>query len=430
MQRDLARPHPFAGERVGFLFGSVLPAADDTQLVFPLDYEPLADSQYLRDYSVGARISGEAIRRAMQRVLNTGEACLHVHMHEHEGVPAFSRVDLDGLVGIARSLAATAPGAVHGGVVLSHDAAAVLAWDAGSASLVPAPVRIVGLRTRVLPLVDGSRWRGGPPQMATADSRQAFLGRDAEQSFARCNVGIVGLSGGGSHVAHQLAHVGFRNYSLFDPADLAGTDVNRVVGTGEADLTPARSKVWLAERAIRRVRRDVQVATFKSTWQEAAQALALCDVVFGCVDGLQQRDQLEAALRRYRVPYIDVGLDVRRAETGPPRMAGQVILSAPGSPCMRCLGFLDDAKLGREAARYGDAGPNAQVVWANGVLASTAVGIAIQLLTGWCDSPPPLYLSYDGNLGTVSPHVRLEFAPAECVHYPPSAAGAVRLQQL
>lgn len=105
-------------------------------------------------------------------------------------------------------------------------------------------------------------------------------------------------------------------------------------------------------------------------------------------------------------------------------MAGQVIVSLPGGPCMRCLGFLTEEKLAREAARYGAAGPRAQVVWSNGVLASSAVGVAMQLLTTWAGATVCPYLSYDANLGVVRPHPRLEFVSTSCSHFPADAVGA------
>ena len=100
-------------------------------------------------------------------------------------------------------------------------------------------------------------------------------------------------------------------------------------------------------------------------------------------------------------------------------MGGQVILSMPGGPCMFCLDFLNERVLAQEAERYGDAGPRPQVVWPNGVLASTAVGIAVDLLTDWTHSlRDVVYMEYDGNKGTVKPHVRLEYLEDRpCPHY-------------
>ena len=101
-----------------------------------------------------------------------------------------------------------------------------------------------------------------------------------------------------------------------------------------------------------------------------------CDLVFGSVDTFAGRHELEVACRRYGIPYIDIGMDVYEVPGEPPRMAGQIILSMPGCACMWCLQFLDEEKLAREAQQYGDAGGRPQVVWPNGVLASTAVGTA------------------------------------------------------
>jgi hypothetical protein len=54
---------------------------------------------------------------------------------------------------------------------------------------------------------------------------------------------------------------------------------------------------------------------------------------------------------------------------------------------MRCMGFLTDAKLAEEAARYWKGGARPQVVWPNGVLASTAIGLAVDIVTGWTHRP-------------------------------------------
>ena len=78
--------------------------------------------------------------------------------------------------------------------------------------------------------------------------------------------------------------------------------------------------------------------------------------------------------------YIDIGMDVHGEK--PPVIGGQVVLSSPGRLCMRCMGLLTEAKLAEEAARYGKAGSRPQVVWPNGVLASTAVGLGVELAVG------------------------------------------------
>ena len=46
--------------------------------------------------------------------------------------------------------------------------------------------------------------------------RQSFLGGDSTERLDKLTVGIVGLGGGGSHVAQQLAHIGVGNFVLVD----------------------------------------------------------------------------------------------------------------------------------------------------------------------------------------------------------------------
>lgn len=260
-------------------------------------------------------------------------------------------------------------------------------------------------------------------------SRQDFLGRDAPRLLRTLKVGVVGLGGGGSHVVQQLAHVGFRRYALFDGDRIEKSNLNRLVSGTVLDAWLGLSKRYIAKRAIRRVQPDAHIEAYACRWQDKPEALSSCDVVVGCVDGFAQRRELEAAARRHHIPYVDIGLDVHQDPNGvqPPRMSGHVILSMPGQLCMQCMQLLSEANLAKEAARYGDAGIRPQVVWANGVLASTAVGLVVDLVTGWTQSlNPPVYLSYESNVGVVQPHPRLPHLPKVCVHYPLQGAGAPR----
>lgn len=74
---------------------------------------------------------------------------------------------------------------------------------------------------------------------------------------------------------------------------------------------------------------------------------------------------------------------------------------------------------GKGPRNYGAAGDRPQVIWANGVLASTAVGVFTQLLTPWrAAHSPTVYLEYDGNLGTLKSSSRLEYMKAKkCSHF-------------
>ena len=121
--------------------------------------------------------------------------------------------------------------------------------------------------------------------------------------------------------------------------------------------------------------------------------------------------------------YIDIGMDVHGESS--PAIGGQIVLSSPGGPCMRCIGFLTDEKLAEEAAQYGKAGARPQVVWPNGVLASTAVGLGVDLVTNWTRRPlTHEYLVYDGNTGEVKRSLTLrKFEFQGCPHFPDDEVG-------
>ena len=134
---------------------------------------------------------------------------------------------------------------------------------------------------------------------------------------------------------------------------------------------------------------------------------------------------MERFARRYLIPYVDIGMDVHELGRDGFLVAGQVILSTPGAPCLRCCGLITDERLAREAEAYGAAGNRAQVVWPNGVLASTAVGLAVQLISPWFPNPPDFtYLEYDANRGTVSVSSRVMALKGRvCPHHPPDETG-------
>jgi hypothetical protein len=189
------------------------------------------------------------------------------------------------------------------------------------------------------------------------------------------------------------------------------------VGAKSIDALGGTPKLHLAKMMIYGLQPKASVRGFACRWQENPEPLRECQIVFGCVDSYRGRHELEIACRRYLMHYIDIGMDVHGEER--PVIGGQVILSSPGGPCMRCMGFLTDEKLAEEAAEYGNAGPRPQVVWPNGVLASTAVGLAVDLVTNWTRrGRSHAYLSYDGNHGTLKESVTLRnSAITACPHF-------------
>ena len=232
--------------------------------------------------------------------------------------------------------------------------------------------------------------------------RQSFLGADSEIVLGRSKAALVGLGGGGSHVAQQLAHIGLGSFLPIDPDFIEDTNLNRLVGATMEDVRLGTAKVDIAERVIKAVNPAAEVVKHLANWIEVTAEIRDVDVIFSCVDSISCRNELETFARRFLIPLIDIGMDVHES-SGEFSISGQVMLSMPGKPCMRCMGLVTDEALAKEAARYGAAGGKPQVVWPNGTLASIAVGFFMKLVTPWeTHKATPLLLEYDGDLQTVA----------------------------
>lgn len=255
-------------------------------------------------------------------------------------------------------------------------------------------------------------------------TRQSFLGRGSGQVLAAARAGLVGLGGGGSHIAQQTAHVGFGRYVLTDPQDVELSNTNRLVGATLADARQKTAKVAVAKRLILGLEPSAEVKPLRQKWQDCVDDLRECDVIFGAVDGLKCRDELERFCRSHLIPYIDIGMTVTKVPGHGFLISGQVIQSLPGQPCMHCAQFITAEKLDQETRKYGDAGANPQVIWPNGVLASTAVGLAVRLLSPWAQGEEFIYLSYDGNSGTMQQSGIAQLVRDQpCPHHPPTEVG-------
>lgn len=248
--------------------------------------------------------------------------------------------------------------------------------------------------------------------------RQSFLGENSEARFRQLQVAVVGLGGGGSHIAQQLAHVGIGSFVLLDPDIIDETNLNRLVGGTEADVLGRVPKTEISSRLIRSVNATAKIYARQINWQQDAERLRSCDVIFGCVDSFVGRSELERAARRCHIPYIDIGMDVH--DDGDAHgITGQVSLSLPDRACLHCMGVLRPDLIQREAEQYGAAGARPQVIWPNGVLASTAVGVFMQLVSPW-DSRASFIalLEYDGSSHEVTRSTASAFlAEMTCRHF-------------
>jgi hypothetical protein len=134
MMRDFARPHRFAGERVGFASGRLGGLMGDGRLILLTVYHPIPDEYYIEDPHVGARINSEAITRAMHAVYHGRlgrEGIFHVHLHQHRGQTAPSKTDWREIPAMMPGFQAVGRQAAHGMVILSADHGSAWVWLPG-----------------------------------------------------------------------------------------------------------------------------------------------------------------------------------------------------------------------------------------------------------------------------------------------------------
>lgn len=143
---DLRRPHAFAAERIGFLSTKLGRVSESELLVFMTEYQPVEDDLYIEDFSVGARINSEAIRRGMQTVVETGRGLYHVHLHDWSGVPSPSYTDRQEIPPLVKSFHnVSREGVPHGLIIFSKDKAVAFTSIAKQSELaVASRISVVG----------------------------------------------------------------------------------------------------------------------------------------------------------------------------------------------------------------------------------------------------------------------------------------------
>ena len=125
---DMRRVHPVAAERIGFLHARLGHVSESEQVLVFIGYTPVKDDHYVDDPASGGRINGDAIREAMQRILDDKCGLFHVHRHERSAVPSLSKMDRDEIPRLVQSFRHTDPKSPHGIFLLGIESFACWAW--------------------------------------------------------------------------------------------------------------------------------------------------------------------------------------------------------------------------------------------------------------------------------------------------------------
>ena len=139
----LRKPHAFAGERVAFL--KCRPALSATSLLLLAgEVHHVEDEDYVDDPTAGATVDRSGLRKALQAAYTEAVSMVHVHLHEHQGRPRFSRTDLRENALFVPDFWNVQPSLPHGAVVFSFDSAVGQCWIPGRSSLSSVEIAIAG----------------------------------------------------------------------------------------------------------------------------------------------------------------------------------------------------------------------------------------------------------------------------------------------
>ncbi len=160
------------------------------------------------------------------------------------------------------------------------------------------------------------------------------FGPGTTELLAKLKIGIVGCSGTGSPIIEQLTRLGVGNLVLVDPDVVEEKNLNRILNTTLSDAIDGRTKVSVLDAVIKKIGLGTSVEThpynlFEDV--EALRSLAVCDVIFGCVDSIDGRHALNHLASFYLLPYFDVGVKLSAdGKGGIDQIHGTVHYLVPG----------------------------------------------------------------------------------------------------
>lgn len=117
---DLRRPHPFAGERVGFILCKAA-AGLHGWTILAFGYQTIPDDAYVDDPRYGATVSSAGFLPALQAAYTDGISVCHVHLHDHPGRTRFSRPDERESGQFMPDFLKVRPGLPHCAIVVGED---------------------------------------------------------------------------------------------------------------------------------------------------------------------------------------------------------------------------------------------------------------------------------------------------------------------
>lgn len=249
--------------------------------------------------------SSQLLRPLLEEAAKRRMSILKIHSHP-TGYPMFSETDDASDQDLLPSIATWTESDLHASAVMlpSGEVFARCLRDDG---------QFEGLDAVAVAGDDIRFWHDSAPSLRTPDSVQRhsqLFGCGTTARLRELTVGVVGCSGTGSPAIEQLARLGVGRMVLIDPDRVEVKNLNRILNASREDAYLQRFKVDVMASAIARMGFGTELTLIRTNLHERSAVLALaeCDVVFGCMDGVEGRHLLNQLTAFYLIPYFDVGV--------------------------------------------------------------------------------------------------------------------------
>lgn len=309
---------------------SVTAPALVAQKVVPIPYDQCSERTSQR-----VTWSTDIIDELVPELYGKELAIVKVHSHP-TGYPSFSATDDRSDHGLFRSvMSLLGDGLPHASVVLLPDGQ-VFGRVVTETGTTPLRLQVVGDEVRFF------REPNNQPLAEFAKRTSQAFGQGTTRLLGDCSAAVVGCSGTGSIVVEQLARLGVGRLVLVDPDKVEHKNLNRILNTDQAAAEAQAFKVDVLASAIERMGLGTEVVRIPNNLLtvEAVSAVAECDFVFGCMDGVEGRHVLNRVATFYVLPYWDVGVKLTAdGEGGIREISGAVHYLQPGLSSLQSRGM-------------------------------------------------------------------------------------------
>jgi len=182
------------------------------------------------------------------------------------------------------------------------------------------------------------------------------FGVEAAERLANATVAVVGAGGTGSPALEVLARAGVGNLISVDPDIFEDSNLERIHGSDQRDVSDPGPKVAIALRHIRSIRPDCKVTAIQGSLpqREVVDALVHADVVLGCSDGHVARLALSDLAFRYSVPSLDCSVALEGARGVVTGQVSRFVRFNPTDPCALCQRLTDPQRVAQELMHHAE----------------------------------------------------------------------------